>query len=121
MARFEIKNPLAKRQMNPNDTVVYERPTTYEPRIPFVVVPDSKALMRQRRRSYWRALGCVAMAAVLVLMLVLGVPEPQTAGLKFLLGFGFVAFAVMSIHCVIDAVTAHDNDRDFSPGQNRRF
>lgn len=121
MARFVIKNPLAKRQVNTNDTMVYERPTTYEPREAALLEPDSLAIQRERNRSYWLALLCVAIAAVSVLMLVLGVPEHQTVGIKFVLGFGFVAFAVMSMHYVIAAVTAHDNNHDFTPGQSRRF
>ena len=112
MARFQIQNPLAKKQTVSSDTIFYQRPTMFEGREVATMRSDEPAVVtHHRRRGYWLALASVAAAAVLLLMLA--------TGIKFFLGFGFVCFAVLSIHFVISALQAGEMGGDFTPGRRR--
>ncbi|WP_394756978.1 hypothetical protein [Rhodoferax sp.] len=121
MFRFHIKNPLAKKPKVSSDTIFYQRPTMYEGREPVEALsePEPEIVTHHRQRGYWLALVSVAAAAVLLLMLVTGVPSGQTPGIKFVLGFGFICFAVLSIHFVISALRAEQVSGDFTPGRRR--
>lgn len=121
MSRFNIKNPLAKKPKVSSDTIFYQRPTMYEGREPaeHVLESEPETVTHHRQRGYWLALASVAAAAMLLLMLVTGVPSGQTPGIKFFLGFGFICFAVLSIHFVISALRAEEVGGDFTPGRRR--
>ncbi len=120
MARFQIPNPLAKKKTVSSDTIFYQRPTMFEGREAAAIPSDEPAVVsHHRRRGYWLALASVAAAAVLLLMLATGMPSGQTTGIKFFLGFGFVCFAVLSIHFVISALQASEMGGDFTPGRRR--
>lgn len=119
MARFQIPNPLAKKKTVSSDTIFYQRPTIFEGRDTTETLPEPAIVTSHRRRGYWLALASVAAAAVLLLMLSTGMPSGQTTGIKFFLGFGFVCFAVLSIHFVISALQASEKGGDFTPGRRR--
>ena len=67
-----------------------------------------------RQRFYRRALSCVGMAALLLVLFVMGVfAEVSTPG-KVVVGLAFVLFSVLSMHYMIEFV------RVAEPGRQRK-